>query len=81
MLNNDIAGAPGTIRTSDPQIRSLVLDPAFTPLNLQGFSFRMETGKRVTEPCQTLSPATIQTRLTTSSRPHGRRHNRVLRNR
>jgi hypothetical protein len=28
MRSNDIAGAPGTIRTSDPQIRSLVLYPA-----------------------------------------------------
>jgi hypothetical protein len=28
MPNNDVHGAPGTIRTSDPQIRSLVLYPA-----------------------------------------------------
>jgi hypothetical protein len=28
MPNNDVNGAPGTIRTSDPQIRSLVLYPA-----------------------------------------------------
>ena len=24
MRNNDVSGAPGTIRTSDPQIRSLI---------------------------------------------------------
>ena len=28
MRNNDVSGAPGTIRTSDPQIRSLMLYPA-----------------------------------------------------
>jgi hypothetical protein len=28
MSINDVGGAPGTIRTSDPQIRSLVLYPA-----------------------------------------------------
>jgi hypothetical protein len=28
MSINDVDGAPGTIRTSDPQIRSLVLYPA-----------------------------------------------------
>jgi hypothetical protein len=28
MAINDVNGAPGTIRTSDPQIRSLMLYPA-----------------------------------------------------
>ena len=28
MAINDVIGAPGTIRTSDPQIRSLMLYPA-----------------------------------------------------
>jgi hypothetical protein len=50
---NDVTGAPGTIRTSDPQIRSLVLYPAELRARVSlfrvGLKARPRSGKWVAE--------------------------------
>jgi hypothetical protein len=53
MHDNELTGAPGRIRTSDPQIRSLVLYPA--ELRARGYretaGARHRVMDRATQPC------------------------------